>query len=159
MKKILFILSLLMSLAINAQDFAKDTLAVNGTQPVTILKIKNTKIYIAQNKELSTPYIKQKDGSFVSNGIPFVQIQLDKTKHTLGTPSDYVDVLFDKLSPGAGGSNEIINIDNVRALLQIKNHEKEKRVQFYVFYPLSDRFINLNFGFKYDNEEDKDNKN
>ena len=139
-----------------AQDFAKDS--VMGSQPISILKLKNTKVFIAQNKELAKTYIKQKDGSFVSNGMPYVQIHLDKAKHTIGSPIDYVDVLFDKLSTGAGGSNEILNLDNTRVLLQSKNHQKDKKMQLYVFYPLSDRFLNFNFVFDYTTDADRKQK-
>lgn len=158
MKKHILFLVLIFTSLVTAQDFAKDTLIVNGTQPATILRLKKTKVFIVQNKELSTPYIKQKDGSFISNGMPFIQIHIDSKKHTIGNTFDYVDILFEKLSPGPGGSNEIITIDNVRALLQTKNFKKDKRVQIFILYPLSDRFINLNFVFKYSDDEDKENK-
>lgn len=149
MKKI--ILFLLFTTTIFAQDFAKDTLLVNGTQPASILKIKNHKIYIAQNKELQTPYLKQKDGSFVSNGVPFVQIHIDKNKHTIGSTYSYVDVLFDKL----GGTNEIIEVNNTRVLLHYDKKEKDKKEQIFVFYPLKDRFLNFNFIFNYKNDDDR----
>ncbi|MFK7048743.1 hypothetical protein FLACOL_01085 [Flavobacterium columnare] len=154
MKKI--ILLLFLNLSLFAQDFAKDS--VMGSQPIAILKLKNTKVFIAQNKELTKPYIKQKDGSFVSNGLPSVQIHLDKAKHTIGSPIDYVDVLFDKLSAGVGGSNEILNLDNTRVLLQSKNHQKDKKMQLYMFYPLSDRFLNFNFVFDYTTDADRKQK-
>lgn len=149
MKKI--ILFLLFTTTIFAQDFAKDTLLVNGTQPASILKIKNHKIYIAQNKELQTPYLKQKDGSFVSNGVPFIQIHIDKNKHTIGSTYSYVDVLFDKL----GGSNEIIEVNNTRILIHYKKYENDKKEQMFVFYPISDRFLNFNFVFNYKDYDDR----
>lgn len=139
-----------------AQDFAKDS--VMGTQPITILKLNKTKLFIVQNKELQKPYVKQKDGSFISNGMPWVQIHIDKTKHTIGNPNDYIDVLFDKLSSGSGGSNEIINLDNTRVLLQTRHHQKDKKMQLYVFYPLSDRFMNVNFVFAYTTDTDRKQK-
>ncbi|MFK7113354.1 hypothetical protein V3468_02755 [Flavobacterium oreochromis] len=139
-----------------AQDFAKDS--VMGTQPITILKLNKTKLFIVQNKELQKPYVKQKDGSFVSNGMPWVQIHIDKTKHTIKNPNDYIDVLFDKLSSGSGGSNEIINLDNTRVLLQTRHHQKDKKMQLYVFYPLSDRFMNVNFVFAYTTDADRKQK-
>ncbi|MFK7004889.1 hypothetical protein BWK63_13970 [Flavobacterium covae] len=139
-----------------AQDFAKDS--VMGTQPITILKLNKTKLFIVQNKELQKPYVKQKDGSFISNGMPWVQIHIDKTKHTMGNTNDYIDVLFDKLSSGSGGSNEIINLDNTRVLLQTRHHQKDKKMQLYVFYPLSDRFMNVNFVFAYTTDADRKQK-
>jgi hypothetical protein len=153
MKKVFMLL--LVTSSIFAQDFAKDTLLVNGSQPATIIKIKTHKIYIAQNKELETPYLKQKDGSFISNGVPSVQIHIDKNKHTIGTTSDYVDVLFDNLKTGPGGSNEIININNTRVLIHNRKIEKDKKYQIFVIYPLSDRFLNLDFVFKYKDDDDR----
>lgn len=147
MKKIL--LFLLFTTSIFAQDFAKDTIL--GTTPASILKIKNHKIFIAQNKELQTPFIKHSDGSFVSNGVPFIQIHIDKNKHTIGSTYSYVDVLFDKL----GGSNEIIEINNTRILIHYKKYENDKKEQMFVFYPISDRFLNFNFVFNYKDDDDR----
>lgn len=155
MKKLLLFALLLIVSLVQAQNFAKDTLLVNATQPATIIKLKNNKIYIAQNKELQTPYLLQKDGSFVSKGVPIVQIHIDKNKHTIGSTSDYVDVLFDNLKTGSGSSNEIININNTRVLINNRKIEKDKKVQIFVFYPLSDRFLNLDFVFNYKDDDDR----
>ena len=152
MKKIIFLL--LVSINIFAQDFAKDTLI--GNTKSSIIKIKNSKIFITQNQELSTPYLLQKDGSFISNGQPFVQIHIDKKKHTIGTTYDYVDILFDKIE--MGGSNEIITIDNIRVLVVRRKIEKDKAAQVFVFYPLKDRFLNLDFVLYYKNEDDRIDK-
>ena len=152
MKKL--ILSFFITTSIFAQDFAKDTLI--GSTKASIIKIKNNKIFITQNQELSTSYLKQKDGSFISNGQPFVQIHIDKKKHTIGTTYDYVDVLFDKIE--MGGSNEIITVDNTRVLVVRRKIEKDKTAQLFVFYPLKDRFLNLDFVLYYKNEDDRIDK-
>jgi hypothetical protein len=147
MKKI--ILFLLFTTTIFAQDFAKDTLL--GTTPASILKIKTHKIFIAQNKELQTPFIKHTDGSFVSNGVPFVQIHIDKNKHTIGSTYNYVDAMFDNL----GGTNEIIEVNNTRILIHYDKMVKDKKEQMFVFYPISDRFLNFNFVFDYKDDDDR----
>lgn len=155
MKKLLLLSICIFSLSLQAQDFAKDTLLVHGTQPASIIKIKNHKIFISQNKELQKPYIKQKDGSFVSNGVPYVQIHIDNKAHTIGSTKKYVDVLFDKLNNGPGSSNEIIEVDNTRILISYRKIEKDKKEQIFVFYPLSDRFLNFDFIFGYTDDDDR----
>jgi hypothetical protein len=149
MEKLILLIAFIISSSVSAQDFAKDTLL--GTTPSSILKIKKHKIFIAQNKELQTPFLKQKDGSFISNGVPFIQVYIDQKKHTIGSSYDYIDVLFDKL----GGSNEIIEINNTRILIHYDNKVKDKKEQIFVFYPLSDRFLNFNFVYDYKDDDDR----
>lgn len=152
MKNTLLLLLAFVSFTANAQDFAKDTLI--GSTPASILKIKNHKIIIAQNKELSTSYVKQKDGSFISNGVPFIQIHIDQKKHVIGSTYDYIEVLFDNL----GGNNDMYDVNNLRLLVHSEKREKEKKEQMAVFYPLSDRFLNLKFTFNYTDDDDRREK-
>lgn len=149
MKKI--ILFFFFTATMFAQDFAKDTLLVSRNQLATILKIKNHKVYIVQNNERPTPYIKHTDGSFVSNGDHFIQIFIDKSKHKYGDTNDYLDIMFDKL----GGTNEIIEAYNTRLLIHYEKVVKEKKEQMFVFYPLEDRFININIVFNYKDDDDR----
>lgn len=150
MKHTLLLLLTFLSFAVNAQDFAKDTIL--GTTPASIIRIKNHKIIIAQNKELQTSYVKQKDGSFVSSGVPFIQIHIDQKKHTLGSTDSYIDVLFDNLT---GGSNGIYEVNDVRILIHTERRKKEQKEQMAVFYPLSDRFLNFKFTFNYKDDDDR----
>ncbi|OOV19104.1 hypothetical protein [Flavobacterium sp. LM4] len=158
MKKLLLLTYLFLSISAQSQDFAKDTLLVNGTQPASIIRIKNHKIFIAQNQEMQKSYIKQKDGSFVSNGVPYVEIYIDKKAHTIGTTTEYVDIMFDKLNTGPGSSNEIIALDNTRILIHYRKIEKEKKEQMVVFYPLADRFLNFSFVFYYTDDDNRSSK-
>lgn len=152
MKKTFLLLLSFLSFVVNAQDFAKDTLI--GSTPSSIIRIKNHKIIIAQNAELQTSYLKQKDGSFISNGVPFIQIHLDLKKHTIGSTYSYVEVLFDNL----GGNNDMYDVNNLRLLVHSEKREKDKKEQMAVFYPLSDRFLNLKFTFNYTDDDDRREK-
>jgi hypothetical protein len=152
MKRFLFLITFIICSSGSAQDFAKDTLL--GTTPSSILKIKKHKIFIAQNKALKTPFLKQKDGSFISNGVPFIQVHIDQKKHTIGSTYNYVDILFDKL----GGNNKIIEINNTRILIHYDNKVKDKKGQIFVFYPLPDRFLNFNFVYDYKDDDDRNKK-
>ncbi|BFO64108.1 hypothetical protein [Chryseobacterium sp. KCF3-3] len=155
MKNILFFL--LLSVFAFGQDFAKDTLMGEGTQPATILRMGNNKVFIIQNKELQTPYTKQKDGSFTSNGVPYVNISLDKKKFD-GDMYEFMNELFDKSDVENQFSKEIIDVDDKKAFVRTANNEKKKNLYMSVNYPLKDRFLNISFGINYTDDDDKTKK-
>lgn len=154
MRKLLFIL--LISSFVSAQNVAKDTL-LSANQPASILKIGKTKIYIIQNKEKQTPYVLQKDGSFVSKGVPFVTIAIDK-KYS-GDTNEVIKALFLNQNEVKGQTHKaIIKSGETDVFISTIKLKKEKRLGLNVTYPLSDRFINMNFWVNYLDDKDADEK-
>ena len=147
---------LLISSFASAQNFAKDTL-LSANQPASILKIGKTKIYIAQNKNKQAPYVLQKDGSFVSKGVPYVTIAIDK-KYS-GDTNEVINALFLNENEVKGQIHkEIIKSGETDVFISTIKLEEEKRLGLNVTYPLSDRFINMNFWVNYINDKDADEK-
>jgi hypothetical protein len=154
MKKLLF---LLLPLFYFGQDFARDTMAVGGTQPATILRMGNHKIYMIQNINLQTPYIKQKNGNFISNGVPYVDIDLDKKKF-VGNMYDFMDELLYKSEANDQFSKFIIEVKGTQVFFKIIYDNKNKAIGMSVNYPLKDRFINIFLAINYTDQNDKEEK-
>ncbi|MCC9062446.1 hypothetical protein [Flavobacterium piscisymbiosum] len=154
MRKLLFIL--LISSFASAQNFAKDTL-LSANQPASILKIGKTKIYIVQNKDKQTPYVLQKDGSFISKGVPYVTIAIDK-KYS-GDTNELIKYLFlDEKDVKGQIHKEIIESGETNIFISTIKLTTEKRLGLNVTYPLSDRFINMNLWVNYLDDKDADEK-
>ncbi len=155
MKKLL--LFLLISGFTFGQNTAKDTLLVNGTQPASILKINNNKIYIAQNKELQTSYKLEKDGSLVSAGVPYISVKVDKNPLKQNV-SLFITKAFDQVKITDLESKEIVQSGDKSVFIKTSTKPQQKKQFMTALYPLSDRLITLDFAFDYKDEDDKSNK-
>ncbi|MCW3168926.1 hypothetical protein OMO38_10370 [Chryseobacterium sp. 09-1422] len=152
MKKTLLIL--LFSPFAFGQNKAVDTTLVNGTQPATILKLSNHKVFIVQNKELETPYKLQTDGSFISNGKPYMKIWLDKKKYSTNL-NKLVDLLFDTVPLKNDDNKEIIKVDGIDVFLKTSYDKAEKRIHKMYYYPVGDQFIGITQIVNYKDEESR----
>lgn len=154
MRKLLFII--LFSSFASAQNIARDTLLSNN-QPATILKLGKTKVYILQNKDKITPYELQKDGSYISKGVPFVSILIDK-KYS-GDTNELIKALFENKQSVPGEINKsIVKSDETNVFIRTIKLKKEKKLSLHVTYPLSDRFINMSFAVNYIDDKDAEEK-
>ena len=152
MKKILFIFLCISGLSYS-QNKAIDTMMIDGTQPATILKLNNHKIYILQNKELATPYKLQKDGSFVSNGVPHISVAIDKESTSLS-----VNDFFNDVKLKSSETKEIVKSDDKSVFIKTSTNREKSNELLTVLYPLSDRYLTIYFSFDYSNEDDKSKK-
>ena len=151
MKKLLLLI-LLSSFALG-QSFTQDTIMSNNN-PASIIRIGNNKIYVAQNKEKQTPYIKQKDSSFLSNGVPRIEIKQD-LKPVDKNPEILVNEFFNKMKLNGKSAKEILQIDDKKVFVGTQYLEKEKKIFKGFFYPLKDRFIVIYVTMNYNSEDDR----
>ena len=149
MKKILFLL--LFSCLAFGQNKATDTLTVNGTQPATILKIGNNKIYIAQNKEKVTPYILQKDGSFLSSGVPFVKVNITKSQNKI--PAKFVINQYENEKLKDFETKEILTIDDRK--VYIKKSVIKNSLFVMAYYPLNKELLSVRMSVEFTDKDDE----
>jgi hypothetical protein len=88
-----------------AQNSARDTLMLDGSQPATILKINQHKVTVLKKSPSESPYTLQKDGSFVLNATPKVTISVSKSKK--GSPRQYLEHIFQTTELENGESKSV----------------------------------------------------
>lgn len=152
MRKTLFLL--LFSAYAFGQIQPKDTVLADGKQPATILKLGKHKIWMAQNKSYQTPYKLQKDGSYISNGVPFVRISLDSKKYAPDSGPSKVEYLYDNAPLEGEDNSGIINIDGVDVFTKTFYDKKKRYIHVIYYYPLRTQFLIISLATNYEPGED-----